>query len=394
MMKRMAMLLNGPIKNDYRVIKVIGTLSATYEIHLFYINGDASEDKVLFNHNVTLTSVEHTASLWVKVIRHSLFCYEFNFFKKLVLSSGENFDFIWANDLPTLYPAYKSAKDLRCKLVYDSHEIFTETINQFFPRHSTGLKKVLFQKMISFMRKHGLRMEHKIFPSVDKFLTVNESLLRHFMERNTVKEGLVIMNLPTQNQTKEIMPIDYKEKFKWDSSAVISIYQGQLNEGRGLHLLFEAIQLLPHQFKLVVVGNGSLGDALQEWAVKQKLTERIKFIETVELSELSAFTSGADLGINLLERFNLSKEYASPNKLFEYIHSEIPVVASDTIENQRVFDTYAIGQLTGNQPEKIAAAIQEVSKRKKTAFRRALLLAKSHYQWENQEEMLCSILDE
>ncbi len=393
-MKRMAMLLNGPIKNDYRVIKVIGTLSATYEIHLFYINGDASEDKVLFNHNVTLTSVEHTASLWVKVIRHSLFCYEFNFFKKLVLSSGENFDFIWANDLPTLYPAYKSAKDLRCKLVYDSHEIFTETINQFFPRHSTGLKKVLFQKMISFMRKHGLRMEHKIFPSVDKFLTVNESLLRHFMERNTVKEGLVIMNLPTQNQTKEIMPIDYKEKFKWDSSAVISIYQGQLNEGRGLHLLFEAIQLLPHQFKLVVVGNGSLGDALQEWAVKQKLTERIKFIETVELSELSAFTSGADLGINLLERFNLSKEYASPNKLFEYIHSEIPVVASDTIENQRVFDTYAIGQLTGNQPEKIAAAIQEVSKRKKTAFRRALLLAKSHYQWENQEEMLCSILDE
>jgi glycosyltransferase involved in cell wall biosynthesis len=394
MMKRMAMLLNGPIKNDYRVIKVIGTLSATYEIHLFYINGDASEDKVLFNHNVTLTSVEHTASLWVKVIRHSLFCYEFNFFKKLVLSSGENFDFIWANDLPTLYPAYKSAKDLRCKLVYDSHEIFTETINQFFPRHSTGLKKVLFQKMISFMRKHGLRMEHKIFPSVDKFLTVNESLLRHFKERNTVKEGLVIMNLPTQNQTKEIMPIDYKEKFKWDSSAVISIYQGQLNEGRGLHLLFEAIQLLPHQFKLVVVGNGSLGDALQEWAVKQKLTERIKFIETVELSELSAFTSGADLGINLLERFNLSKEYASPNKLFEYIHSEIPVVASDTIENQRVFDTYAIGQLTGNQPEKIAAAIQEVSKRKKTAFRRALLLAKSHYQWENQEEMLCSILDE
>jgi glycosyltransferase involved in cell wall biosynthesis len=394
MMKRVAMLLNGPIKNDYRVIKIIETLSETHKIHLFYINGNSEEDALHFNQNVQLTAVEHSASFWVKVIRHSLFCYEFNFLKKLVLSCGEHFDCIWANDLPTLYPAYACSKEMNCKLVYDSHEIYTETINQFFPRHSTGLKKVLFQKMISFMRKHGLRTEHKIFPSVDKFLTVNESLLRHFKERNTVKEGLVIMNLPKQNQTKEIVPIDYKEKFEWDSSAVISIYQGQLNEGRGLHLLFEAIQLLPHQFKLVVVGNGSLGDALQEWAVKQKLTERIKFIETVELSELSAYTSGADLGINLLERFNLSKEYASPNKLFEYIHSEIPVVASDTIENQRVFDTYAIGQLTGNQPEKIATAIQEVSKRKKTAFLEAILRAKSHYHWENQVELLNSVLDE
>jgi glycosyltransferase involved in cell wall biosynthesis len=394
MMKRVAMLLNGPIKNDYRVIKVIETLSASHKIHLFYINGNTAEDALLFNQNVKLTAVEHTASLWVKVIRHSLFCYEFNFLKKLVLSSGERFDHIWANDLPTLFPAYACSKKMNSRLVYDSHEIYTETINQFFPRHSTGLKKFLFQTMISFMRNHGLRIEHKIFPSVDKFLTVNESLLHHFIERNTVKEGFVIMNLPKKNQTKKIDPIDFKVKFNWDSSSVISIYQGQLNEGRGLQLLFEAIQLLPNHFKLVVVGNGSLGNTLREWSVKQKLTKRIKFIETVPLSELSAYTSGADLGINLLEKFNLSKEYASPNKLFEYIHSEIPVVASDTIENQRVFDSYAIGQLTGNKPEEIATAILEVSKQKKTAFLEAILLAKSHYQWDNQVELLNSVLIE
>ena len=394
MTQRVAMLLNGPIKNDYRVIKVIETLSATHKIHLFYINGNTEEDASLFNQNVKLTTVEHTASLWVNVIRHSLFCYEFNFLKKLVLSSGEHFDCIWANDLPTFYPAYACAKEMKSKLVYDSHEIYTETINQFFPRHSTGLKKILFKTMISFMRKHGLRMEHKLFPSVDKFLTVNESLLRHFKERNTVKEGLVIMNLPKQIQNQQIEPIDYKVKFEWDSSAVISIYQGQLNEGRGLYLLFDSFKLLPPHFKLVVVGNGSLGKALQDWSVKQKMTERIKFIETVPLASLSAYTSGADIGINLLERFNLSKEYASPNKLFEYIHAEIPVVASDTIENQRVFDNYPIGQLTVNQPKEIAAAILEVSKRQKSVFLEAILGAKSHYHWENQVELLNSVLDE
>jgi hypothetical protein len=49
MMKRVAMLLNGPIKNDYRVIKIIETLSETHKIHLFYINGNSEEDALHFN---------------------------------------------------------------------------------------------------------------------------------------------------------------------------------------------------------------------------------------------------------------------------------------------------------------------------------------------------------
>jgi glycosyltransferase involved in cell wall biosynthesis len=394
MTKRVAMLLNGPIQNDYRVIKVIETLNVRHEIHLFYINGNVAKDVALFNQNVKLTAVEHTASMRVKVIRHSLFCYEFKFLEKLVLAKGDHFDCVWANDLPTLYPAYAISKALKCALVYDSHEIYTETINQFFPRQSTGLKRILFRSMISFMRKHGNRMEHRVFPSIDAFLTVNESLLRYFEERHTVNKGLVIMNLPKQIQTNEIQPIDYKERFSWDASAVVSIYQGQLNEGRGLHLLFEAFLLLPSHFKLVVVGSGSLGESLHEWSANNGLTERIKFIDTVPLSELSAYTSGADLGINLLERFNLSKEFASPNKLFEYIHAEIPVVASDTIENQRVFHNYAIGQLTGNQPLEISKAIETVSLQKKSTFQEAILRAKSHYHWENQVELLNSVLDE
>jgi hypothetical protein len=35
MMKRVAMLLNGPIQNDYRVIKIIETLSQKHSVHLF-----------------------------------------------------------------------------------------------------------------------------------------------------------------------------------------------------------------------------------------------------------------------------------------------------------------------------------------------------------------------
>jgi glycosyltransferase involved in cell wall biosynthesis len=154
------------------------------------------------------------------------------------------------------------------------------------------------------------------------------------------------------------------------------------------------MKLLPTEFKLVVVGNGSLGKELNDWTIRNRLTERIEFIDTVPLNELSAYTSGADLGINLLETFNLSKEYASPNKLFEYIHAVIPVVASDTIENQRVFSSFPIGKLTKNHPREIAAAIIHVANEERSSFTDALAQAKSHYHWENQVELLNSVLDE
>lgn len=394
MMKRVAMLLNGPIQNDYRVIKIIETLSQHHLVHLFYINGNPNDDHLLFNAKVTLSSYTHKATNWVKFIRHSWFCYEFSFFEKRVKESGQHFDFIWANDLPTLNPAYHLARTLKCKLIYDSHEIYTETINQFFPRHSTGLKKFIFQSMISFMRKHGSAVEHRIFPKIDVFLTVNESLLNYFKERHNVRRGFVIMNLPKVVPSITLERIDFREKYGWTPSSCIAIYQGQLNEGRGLSLLLESMKLLPLEFKLVVVGNGSLGKEMKDWTMLNILTERIKFIDTVPLNELSAFTSGADLGINLLETFNLSKEYASPNKLFEYMHAGIPVVASDTIENQRVFSSFPIGKLTKNHPDEIAAAIIEVNNEKKSCFTDALAQAKSHYHWENQVELLNSVLDE
>jgi glycosyltransferase involved in cell wall biosynthesis len=394
MMKRVAMLLNGPIQNDYRVIKIIDTLSQHHSVHLFYINGNPEKDQQLFNEHVSLTARMHEATKWVKFIRHTWFCYEFSFFERWIKESGQDFDFIWANDLPTLLPAYNISRKLKCTLIYDSHEIYTETINQFFPRHSTGLKKYIFQSMISFMRKHGAAVEHRIFPKIDVFITVNESLLNYFKERNNVKRGLVIMNLPKEVPSKAQDRIDLREKYDWTQSTVILMYQGQLNEGRGLSILFESVKLLPSEYKLVVVGNGSLGKELSDWTIHNNMTKRIKFVDTVPLNTLSTYTSGADLGINLLETFNLSKEYASPNKLFEYIHASIPIVASDTIENQRVFSKYPIGKLTKNHPEEIAAAIIEVARKEKSSFEDALHQAKSHYHWENQVELLNSVLDE
>jgi glycosyltransferase involved in cell wall biosynthesis len=391
-MKQIAMLLNGPIKNDNRVIKIIQTLSSKNSVHLFYIDGE-NEDKNIFNNNVSLYNFPHNVSIKIKILRHTWFCYEFNHFINDIKILNKKFDFIWANDLPLLYPAYKISEFYGASLIYDSHEIYTETINQFFPIRSSVLKKIIYNWSIAFMRFHGKQIEKKTFPFIDTFITVNNSLLDYFSERYTINKGVVVMNFPRIEENQESKVFDYRLFYSWSSDSIILLYQGQLNEGRGLTYLFETIKLLPIKYKLVLIGNGSIESDLKKWVNAENLNNRIKFIDTVSTTILSSYTKGANLGINLLESLNLSKQLASPNKLFEYIQAEIPVLATNTIENKRVFDSYKIGMLTENNPMLIAESIEKIMVKTKQEYKIELKNAKLKYSWGNQIELLTSIIE-
>tara|TARA_B110000459_G_C16541724_1_gene462236 strand:+ start:142 stop:1317 length:1176 start_codon:yes stop_codon:yes gene_type:complete len=389
-MPKICILLNGEIKNDNRVIKIIRTLSKKSYIDLYYVNGDKS-DEFIFNKNVNLYSVNYEASLKRKLIQHTFFIWEFNFFISEVMNKNINYDYIWCNDLPTLNPGLKISKKLGAKLIYDSHEIYLETLNQFFPRDSRGVKKALFNQNLNLMRLIGRNFNKRVLPQVNTFITVNESLREYFIRKYSIQSSRVIMNLPELKKSEEgTDSIDYRSEFNWDKESIILIYQGALNEGRGLRLLMELMQNIDNKFKLVVLGNGPLKQNLK--GLLTPSNPQVKFIDSVPIEKLLDYTRGADIGINLLEDFNLSKKLASPNKLFEYIHAQIPVICSNTIENSKVLQNYKIGLLTENNSKSITEAIIDLSSKNKTIFEDEMIRAINNYNWESQESKISSII--
>jgi glycosyltransferase involved in cell wall biosynthesis len=391
--QKIAMLLNNPISNDYRVIKMIQSISKKAEIDLFYMDGNEQIDKSLFNDDVKLFSFDQTNSLKRKILKHSFFCYEFNFFIKAVLSNKIQYDFIWCNDLPTLNAGYKISKKLNAKLVYDSHEIFVETINQFFPIKSNGVKQLIFKFIILLMKSHGRRIEGRILPKVNSFITVNESILNYFKEKYAINKGVVVMNLPRisdSNSSKDV--IDFHKMYNWEKSDIIILYQGVINHGRGLELLIDSFIKLPNNYKLVIIGNGPLLNLLIQKTNKLEADESIKFIDTVKLSELSKYTKAANLGVNLLEAYNLSKKLASPNKLFEYIHAGLPVIASDTIENTIVLNKFNVGIITPNNSDSIKQKILNITDKDLAYFTNNTIIASEYYNWENQENKILNLI--
>jgi len=387
--KRICMLLNGEIKNDNRVIKMIRTLSQKSYVDLYYVNGDES-DQFIFDKNVNLYSFNYNSSLKRKLIQHTFFIWEFNFFFSQVMDKNVNYDYIWCNDLPTLNPGLKISKKLGAKLIYDSHEIYLETLNQFFPRNSKGIKKALFNQNLNLMRLIGKNFNKRVLPQVQTFITVNESLREYFIRQYSIQSSRVIMNLPELKKSEQgTNSIDYRSKYKWDTESIILIYQGALNEGRGLRLLIELMQSIDNKFKLIVLGDGPLKQNLKDLLAPSN--QQVKFIDSVPIEQLLDYTRGADIGINLLEDFNLSKKLASPNKLFEYIHARIPVICSNTIENSKVLKNYKIGLLTENNLTSIKDSIIELSKKKKTIFEDEMIRAIKLYNWESQESKISSI---
>lgn len=385
MEKRFAVLLSGPVDNDYRVIKTITALSTIGKVDLYCL---ADHDQnFATNKQVTVYLFQLPTSLFSTFLRHSFFCFEFSFLVQIVLTNGKKYHAIWANDLPTLYPASKIAKALGAKLIYDAHEIYSETLNQFFPQKTTFFKKTIFQGLITIMRLHGSFFEKKTTQKVDLFITVNESISNYFKKQYDLSQHpTVIMNYPAPINT-EIIPYPYRDKFKWGTNDLVFLYQGILNAGRGLPVLIDLFHQLPKSNKLVILGNGGLEKQLKKAAAQNQATN-IVFLDLVPLNELPSYTAGADIGFNLLEPLNLSKQMASPNKLFEYIQAGIAVIGSDTIENKKVISANDIGLVSAPTVADLEDAIRSLTNEKLNEYKSNSRKISAKYSWESQEETL------
>lgn len=393
-MLKICMLLNGEIRNDSRVINVIKTISKYHYVDLFYISDNIKDSEFLnFNEKVKLFPQKLSHNLINKIIKHSFFYDEFNLFYQEVLRQKIKYDFVYANDLPCLKPAIKIKKKLGCKVIYDSHEIYIETINQFFPLKARFPKNIIFKIIIKIMRIFGTYAEKKMLKNVDYFITVSEGLKEYFEKKYKYYRIKVIMNYPNiSNQETE--KLDYYEILNIPSDSFIVLYQGIFNEGRGLKLLIEAMKYTEKRVILILIGYGVLEKDLKELVVNYNLQNRVFFLGKIQQNKLRTYTSAAHCGVNLIEKINKSKELAAPNKLFQYIDVNIPVIASFSYENNKVFYKYNIGIITKNDIKSLADAMNKIANMDRTIFVENCKKAALEYNWENQEKVLLEIFED
>lgn len=378
-------LLDGGIAYDARVQKTIQSLAKNADVYLFCL---ADHSTLNLGERVHLITIDRKENVKSKVIKTTFFWREFLYYVKVVKKMGVKFDIIYANDFPTLLPASRLAKYYKARLIYDSHEIYLGTLNQFYSDNIYFLKRWVLIIIMKFIRAFGFFVEKKLVKQADYFITTSVSFLNYFKNIYPIRNSLVVMNCPP---TKDLAkPINLKKQLNIPENSPLFVFQGVLNKGRAINELLEAMRLVNVKIHLLIIGKGMLKNNILDFIEENKI-KNIHFLDFVPADKLPSYTNAADVGINLQAPINISKKLASANKLFEYMHAEIPILASNVPENSRILHETKTGLLTENNPKEIARKIEILAFQDNSSYISNCKIAKQKYNWENQEKELMQI---
>lgn len=289
---------------------------------------------------------------------------------------------VWhGHDLPGLMAASAARRIRHGPLVYDSHELFSET----------GSAARLPWPARSMLRRY----EDHLAQQADAVITVNDSI-RVELGRRFRSDPIVVMNCPPLGPEPEPrFKSPLRSRFDLGSRPVM-VHHGGISEGRGILDTVAALNHLPPEVALVILGNGALVPRLVELAVDPRYRARLFVHPAVSMADVRAWISGADVGVIAFEPINRNNVLGTPNKLFEYMAAGVPSVVSDFPEMRRIIaDTGAGVTCEPGQPKSIAAAASnllfEEPDRRADRSRRCRAAAVERYNWETEGAKIVDI---
>jgi len=369
--KKVTSIVLNNFKNDSRVLKENITLqNAGYDVKVVALHeeplNEFDEVQDISVHRIKLKSRGWSKNKAIQLLKYFEFIYR-------VVKEYKNSDVLHCNDLNTLPIGFiiKKFYNKDAKIVYDAHEYETE-INGL-----QGIQKTLTKKLENFLIKYA-----------DKVICVSDAIANEYVKLySTPKPALVLNTPPYKNIEKKDI---FREILNIPKDKTIFLYQGGLSSGRGIEILLETFrQINDDKSVIVFMGYGPLEELIK---TTSKEYTNIYFHKAVSPNVLLDYTSSADFGISTIEDTCLSYRYCLPNKMFEYIMAEVPVIVSSLPEMKRVVKDNTIGIIAKeNTPEGLKEAIQKAVLLDKEEIQRNIQKVKEIYNWEEQEKVLLKV---
>lgn len=280
---------------------------------------------------------------------------------------------IHAHDVNTLPTAWLAAVFSGARLVYDAHEISTSR-----------------EGYSSFRRLVAL-VEKAIMPRANGTITTTEARAKFFARAYSIDRPLVLQNRPRYQLPQLSSRI--RDELQLEQPWPIVLYQGGVQQGRGLERLVRVAAFVPEAY-FVFIGGGRLDRSLRSLSSELGLADRVRFIPTVALAKLPSYTASADIGVQPIENTCLNHYTTDSNKLFEYVQAGLPVVASDLPEIRRVVRKHDLGLLVPpGDTDALAAALRSLveDKTAREFHAERSRTAAAVLNWESQEGDLLAL---
>lgn len=358
---KICMLTTSEIFHDSRILNEARTLGKDDELVILAKNYSLKPLKTPYK--IKLIDYWHGPSFLIKII--------FSFFALMKAAFKENPDVYHAHDLDGLLCAFPAALLKRKILIYDSHELWSDT----YPFGNLRGIQWLFAPLEKFL-----------MIKVQAGVAVNDSIAE-FLQKKYQKNFISLYNTPDSFIVRKVRT-DLKKLFPRQK---IILHLGAADEGRGMEQIIEAAKYFSQDMVLVFLGGGKTEKQAQKLVQKYNLKNKVYFLPAVLPADIVSAIKSADLGLALTQKISLSYFYSLPNKLFQYIAAEVPILGSNFPEYKKIILKNDIGEVADpSKPKFIARKIIEMLKpENQKKYRQNLAgLAKAKYNWSNQEKIL------
>jgi glycosyltransferase involved in cell wall biosynthesis len=280
-------------------------------------------------------------------------------------------DLLYSNDLDTLLPNFLMGRIKNIPVIYDSHELFCDVPELL---ENPGKRKV------------WMRLENFLVPKLKYCITVNQSIASILQLRYSTPFS-VVRNIP-----EDPGPINFhsRKDLRLPEDKKILILQGTgINIDRGAEELVDAMHYLEGCF-LIIIGSGDVWPILESKTAISGLSEKIRLIKKIPKNELLHFTHHADLGISIDKDTNPNYYNSLPNKIFDYMHAGVPVLASRLPEIENLISEFKLGDFIDNhEPTHIAEKVKQIlDSPHYQEMRKNALLAAKKLSWNQEEQIL------
>ncbi|MDC0297315.1 glycosyltransferase [Crocinitomicaceae bacterium] len=353
--KTILFLLDNPYSNDRRVMREAEALNQSGDFTVQVIA--TFESNFSKQESINGVQVDRLFLSDIKDVKN------LNAHSKYAEHIADKYDFdsIHAHDQVMLSIAVKLKRITGKKVTYDSHELF-----RCWPLNTKAKGFTMLKSKI--VRTILIKREAKNIKKIDGLITVNESI-RNDLNTNFKLDvpSISIRNVP------EIPPVSYKsnilrEEFNIENSTNLLVYIGN-NVYPNTINIEQVIDEFSNQPNTVFVIISQLNWAQKEVEkyVNSIKAKNIFFRDVVPPEKIPMYLSSADVGIvSSWNKKDLSYWYGLDNKLFEYMMSEVPILATRQPEYLKIVEEHRIGECINPELENFYTAFQRIIEKKET----------------------------
>lgn len=347
------MILESEFPPDVRVENEIMALSeAGHEVHLA-----CSTRKNLPENDTFGKAFVHRKRMSKFIYKSSVGClkfpFYFNFWRNFLypVCHREGFDAVHICDLPLSRIGYEIKEKFNTWLIIDLHENWPALL-----KTATHTNTIAGRLLSS--NRQWVEYERTILPEADKIITVIDEAKDRIIKLGIDSEKVAIVSNTINYEGLNIKPAEK------DPEIFTVFYGGAINAHRGLQIVLEAVKKCVAKgikIRLWIVGDGSYRKELEKLAQSFRIESYVKFWGHKPFAEMLNILAESDAAIIPHIR-NDNNDASSPNKLYQYMYLNKPIISSDCISLKRIINQTHTGLIYKNDsPDDLSILLEKLS---------------------------------